>query len=187
MDDYIRTASGNFVSRHATLQGAQHVELKGRTWVDAGVTLRGDLAPIRVGRYNAIGKNTTIAPPILMPTSNTAENKKYAPVSVGAHTSIGTDCDIQAAAIGSYNSIGNHVVLGPRVILKDAVVVMEGTKIPADTVVPPFTLVKMAPSDSTTLPPQLVHIPLSPATIPLLQDEALDSYHERVRLTTANA
>lgn len=177
-DDYIRTASGNFVSRQATLQGAQHVELKGRTWVDAGVTLRGDLAAIRVGRYNSIGKNTVVAPPVLMPS---ATEPSYSPVSVGAHTTIGSDCDIQAAAIGSYNSIGNNVVLGPRVILKDAVVVVKGTKIPPDTVVPPFTLVKMSDDDDDAAP-QLVHIPLSPATIPILQDAALDTYHDRVRL-----
>ena len=30
LDDYIRTASGNFVSRHATLQGAAQVELEER-------------------------------------------------------------------------------------------------------------------------------------------------------------
>eukprot|EP00977_Amphora_coffeiformis_P019485 scaffold7295_cov167-Amphora_coffeaeformis.AAC.7 len=186
-DDYIRTASGNFVARAATLHGALQVELKGRSWIEAGVTFRGDLAPIRVGRYNSIHKGTTITPPLLIPA--TEANNNYAPVSIGAHTTIGTDCDIQAAAIGSYNSIGNNVILGPRVILKDAVVVMDGTIVPADTVIPPFTRVSSTASSSTSHhPPQLVLIPLSPATIPILQESALDTYHERIRFVAgANA
>ena len=197
-DDYIRTASGNFVSRAATLQGAQRVELKGRSWIEGGVTFRGDLAPIRVGRYVSIHKGTTITPPPLMSSVATTttgvggnnNSNNHAPVSIGAHTTIGTDCNIQAAAIGSYNSIGDHVVLGPRVILKDAVVVMDGTVVPADTVIPPFTRVSSSlPSSSTShQPPQLELIPLSPATIPILQDSALDTYYERIGLVAgANA
>ena len=185
-EDYIRTATGNFVSRAATLEGAQHVELKGRSWIQAGVTFRGDLAPIRVGRYNSIHKGTTIMPPLLTPSTET--NGNYAPVSIGAHTTIGTDCDIQAAAIGSYNSIGNGVVLGPRVILKDAVVVTDGTVVPADMVIPPFTRVSSTSSSTSHHPPQLELIPLSPATSPILQELALDTYHERIRLMAgANA
>ena len=181
-DDYIRTASGNFVSRHATLQGAHQVELKGRSWFETGVTLRGDLAPIRVGRYNAIGTATSIVPPPLLPSNDgnaAASENAHVPVSIGAHTTIGTHCDIQAAAIGSYNCIGNHVTLGPRVILKDAVVVVDGTKIPADTVIPPFT--RVSPGTPLEL------ISLSPATIPILQDAALDNYHERVRVASLGA
>lgn len=188
-EDYIRTASGNFVARGAILQGAQQVELKGRTWVEAGVTLRGDLAPIRVGRYNSIRSGTTIAPPVLnMPSGGGGGNQQqHAPVSIGAHTTIGTDCDIQAAAIGSYNVIGDRVILGPRVILKDAVVVTAGTHVPADTVIPPFTRVSSSSSSSPKQQRQLAWIALSPATIPILQESALDAYHERVRLVTGTS
>lgn len=177
VNKYIRTATGSFVSRHANLKNAEKgIELKGRSWIEDGVTLCGDLAFIRVGRYNLIGVNTTITPPVLVPSSSESSQQQHSPVSIGAHTSIGSDCDIQAAAIGSYNLIEKNVTLGPRVILKDAVVVAEGTKIPADTVVPPFTRV------SQGTPIQMM--PLSPSTIPILQDAALDTYHERVRVET---
>ena len=179
-EDYIVTASGNFVARGATLQGAQRVELKGRSVVSAGVVLRGDLAAIRVGRYTFIDTGTVITPPAVLPFASAQQQAAYAPVSVGAHTTLGAQCDIQAAAIGSYNLIGDGVVLGPRVILKDAVVVADDTHIPADTVIPPFTRVSNNHNNSH----QLALIPLSPATIPVLQESALDAYHERVRFLT---
>jgi hypothetical protein len=64
-------------------------------------------------------------------------------------------------------------------MLKDAVVVAAGTVIAADTVVPPFTRVSSPHGGGA-----LQMTPLSPAAIPLLQEAALDAYHERVRLVT---
>jgi dynactin-5 len=188
-DDYIRTASGNFVSRQATLQGASKVELKGRSWIEAEVLLRGDLANLRVGRYCSIGGGTTIAPPVLLGgggTSGPSPTPTHAPVSIGSHTTIGNDCRLEAAAIGSYNWIGAGVTLGPRVMLKDAVVVAAGTVIAADTVVPPFTRVSNLPGGVGGCG-ALQMTPLSPATTPLLQEAALDAYHERVRLVTGSS
>lgn len=134
-DDFIlTTATHNYISRTAELNNPQQIELKGRSVIHRA-SLQADTAPIRIGRSTHIQSDARIFPPLLA-------EKQYSPVSIGAHTWIGTAVQSQAAAIGSFCWIGNAVQLGERVIIKDAVIVQDGVSIPADTVVPPFTYMK---------------------------------------------
>lgn len=165
-DDYIQTtAHNNYVSRTAVLDGAHHVELKGRCVVRDGVRLRGDLAPLRMGRYGWLDSRTVVQPPPLLvqlhenqqpqhqqqtdhatTTTTTAKiisskQHYYVPVTIGSHTVIGPDCVLEAAAVGSLCWIGRGVTIGARSIVKDCCVVAAHTTIPTDTVIPPFTRV----------------------------------------------
>jgi dynactin 5 len=173
-DLYIQTASSTqcFVSRRATLHGAHRVELKGRTIVEAGVVIRGDLASVRIGRYGHLGSGTTVTPAPQWPSENNNNNNKatyttnsttdsnttmFVPVTIGSHTMIGRDCRIEAAAIGSNCWIGDGVRLGKRVIVKDCCVIGgsgSGSDQPVvvsdDTVVPPFTRISISSGTSAT-------------------------------------
>ena len=149
---YIQTTTNSYVSRAAWIEGPKFVELKGRSVVQAGARLRGDRAPIRIGRYCLLDNDCAIEPPSLPSPSLSAtssaasedkEEEKHIPVTIGAHTVIGAQATIQAAAIGSMCWIGKNVQVGPRCIVKDCCVVADGTVIPADTVVPPFHRVFM--------------------------------------------
>lgn len=135
-DFIVTTASHCYISRKAELKNSQQIELRGRSVIQQGAVLHGDLAPIRVGRFTHIQSHTSITPPSI------ASDQHYVPVSIGAHTWIGTNVQSQAAAIGGFCWIGDSVRLGERVILKDAVIVQDGATIPADAVVPPFTYMK---------------------------------------------
>jgi dynactin-5 len=149
---YIKTTTHNFVSRKATLEGPRQVEIKGRSIVQAGVKIRGDLAIVRIGRYCEIDEGTLLEPPPHNLTAN-----KHIPMAIGPHTRIGKGCEIRAAAIGSLVWIGDDVKIGKRCILKDNCIVETGVVLGDDTVVPPFTLIPKNGTylDQTELPPSM--------------------------------
>ena len=172
---YIQTTSNNYVSRKAIIDGAKQVELKGRSILVDGVHIRGDLAPVRIGRYCWVDSNTLIQPPPQMGEhgENTSTNTNlYVPVSLGSHTSIGKDCVLEAAAVGSLCWIADNVKLSARSIVKDCCVVVEHTVIPADAVIPPFTFVSVSNSG------RLVTTPLPPAVSVELQERAMEVFQD---------
>ena len=60
---YIKTTTHSYVLRGATLDSPKCVELKGRIVVHDGARLRGDRAPIRIGRYSWLDRNCLMEPP----------------------------------------------------------------------------------------------------------------------------
>ena len=149
---YIKTTTHNYVSRLATIDGAKQVEIKGRSILERGVIVKGNLAIVRVGRYCVINDNTVIEPPPMVPLTL----NKNVPISIGSHTYIGSHCSINAAAIGSMVYIGNNVRLGKRCIIKDNCIIEDGVIVGDDTVIPPFTRVtKTNPRYYNELPPSI--------------------------------
>ena len=59
---------------------------------------------------------------------------------MGDYVSIGDDCVIQAAHIGSYCEIGKGCVIGPFTIIKDGCKILDGTIIPPLSVIAPYSL-----------------------------------------------
>jgi dynactin-5 len=66
-----------------------------------------------MGRYVAVGELTTITPCV--------------PVVIRGHVTIGNECTIEAAAIGSFVRIGNACKIGKHCLIKDACIIEEGT------------------------------------------------------------
>lgn len=155
-DGFIKTASHNYVSRKATVEGPQKVELKGKSVLMDGVVVRGDLGlRIQMGRYVMVGKDTTLTP-------------CEAPMVIRGHVTIGKSCDIQTASIGSFVRIGDNCKIGKRCLIKDGCIIEEGTSLGDDTVVPPFSRVKGRPG--------LVIEELPPSAAMDLQDAAFEMY-----------
>lgn len=141
-EDYILTSTGNIISRAASIVKTQSLEVPGgRCFIDHSVTIHSDLAPIQLQRYVYISAGTT-----LKPCSTFAEPIRAVPMTIGSHSFIGSDCHIEAAAIGTGCHIGNQCTIGKRCILKDYVKVLDGAVLPNDMVVPPFSIVAGSPA-----------------------------------------
>jgi dynactin-5 len=170
-DVYIQTTSNSFVSRQATIQGSDRVDIKGRSVIEHDCTLEGDKARITIGRFCYIQSGTCIRP-AAQPGGTAGD---YVPVSIGSHTLIGHDCTIEAAAIGSECWIGNNVKLGKRVIIKDCCVVRDNAEIPNDTVLAPFSRVQ-APTRPELQWSFPNYTELSPAVSVYMQERSIELY-----------
>ncbi|KAM3574151.1 hypothetical protein VYU27_003870 [Nannochloropsis oceanica] len=173
--EYIRTTT-NYISRKALIEGPQYVEMRGRSIVEEDVTIRGDLAPIRVGHYCFFAAGSVLSPCFIIappqyepqqqqqqppqppqPPQQQQSKQRYIPMTIGSMTNIGPDAVIQAASIGSHVEIGANCIVSPRCILKDCCRLAPGTVLPPDSVVPPFALMSGAPAKMVgELPPSVV-------------------------------
>lgn len=162
---YIRTTT-NYVSRKAQIEGPQNVEMRGRvsqsfllllfpfirahtspitlqSIIAEGVTMRGDLAPIRVGHYCFFEEGCVLSPCVA--TVREGGTAAHIPLTIGSMTLVGKDAVVEAAYLGSHVEIGGNSVVGARCILKDCCRLLPDTVLPPDTVVPPFALVAGQP------------------------------------------
>jgi carbonic anhydrase/acetyltransferase-like protein (isoleucine patch superfamily) len=105
-------------------------------------------------------------------------NKAAIPVAIGSHTSIGSDCHIEAAAIGSQCLIGNKVKLGKRVIIKDCCVIEDNVVLGDDTVVPPFTHLVAAENGLQYSHPNCRQLP--PSIAVKRQEDSIQFYQDFV-------
>ena len=169
----IQTRSRNLVHRKATVCGAQHVVIDGRSIVHEGVVLRGDLAKISIGRFTTLGPHAILRPPHRLMRDEDADtiadrtrSRKggaaddagdaapaaavrlvFLPVHVGSHVDIGARAVVEAARIGNGVTIGAGAIIGKSSILSDYVTVAPGAIVPPDTVAPPFALLHGVPAE----------------------------------------
>lgn len=162
--NYIKTTTHNFISRKAAVEGPRQVALQGRSIVQEGVKLRGDLGILRIGRYVWIEADCELEPAI-----NPTDTTKRIPMMIGNHTRICSGAKLQAAAVGSMVVIGSNAKIGQRCIIKDCCVIDSDVVLGDDTVVPPFTRIFM---DGNRLEWQ----ELPPSMTVDLQEKAMDQY-----------
>jgi dynactin 5 len=136
MDQFLVTSSGNVVSRQSVLPGSGKIRLKGKTIVERGCVLRGDLSSINIGSYTCLGKNVAVRAPSKLVKSKL----HYIAVQIGSHVHVEDDCVLEAALIGSHCHIGARAVLGARCVLQPCAVVLPDAVVPPDTVVAPFSV-----------------------------------------------
>ncbi|RQX72757.1 putative dynactin p25, partial [Toxoplasma gondii CAST] len=134
--DFITTASGNRVGRDTLLFGSQNITLAGRSVVSQGVILRGELAPLRFGRYVYLEENVLVHPSVY----RSKGQPLHVPLTVGDYVVVGRNSVVRAVAVGSCVEISVNCVVGNRCILKDFCRLLPGTVLPPDTVVPSFTV-----------------------------------------------
>eukprot|EP00730_Choanoeca_flexa_P003590 TRINITY_DN11448_c1_g1_i3.p2 TRINITY_DN11448_c1_g1~~TRINITY_DN11448_c1_g1_i3.p2 ORF type:complete len:182 (+),score=24.48 TRINITY_DN11448_c1_g1_i3:125-670(+) len=143
--DYIETQSGNKVSKRSVLCGSQNIVLLGKTIVQEGCVIRGDLANIRVGRQCVFKTRAVLRPPWkILP--NRTPSLSFLPMMVGDGTIIEENALVAAASIGSYVHIGKDAIIGSCCILKDCCKVEAGAVLPPNTVVPPFAIFGGSPA-----------------------------------------
>jgi dynactin-5 len=137
-EGYIKTATHNYVSRQAKVENPAKVELKGKSVLRPGVTVRGDLAVIRMGRYCFIDEHSELSPAPL-------SKDKHVPMVLRGNVMVGQGCKIEASAIGTNVYIGAGSTIGKRCIIKDNCWIEDGTVLGSDVVIPPFSRVEGAP------------------------------------------
>ncbi|CAD6572151.1 MAG: hypothetical protein TREMPRED_000463 [Tremellales sp. Tagirdzhanova-0007] len=141
---YIETDTGNKISRKAVITGATNIILGGKTIVQTGAILRGDLrrstagqhVVISMGRYCSIGEGAIIRPPGKIYKGGFT----FYPVRIADFVTIGPGTIVEAAQIGHGVDIGKESIIGKFVIIKDLAVVLPHTVLPEGTVVPSMSI-----------------------------------------------
>lgn len=148
--EYIETDNGNRISRKSGIQGSQYIVLGGKSIIEKGAVIRGDLhrpdsnSPIiAIGRYCILDNACNLEPPSKL-SSTSGAMSRY-PMKIGSYSYIGSNTKVQSAQIGSCVYIGSNCQLGSFSIIKDCVVIADNTVVPAMTVVSPFSVVKGDP------------------------------------------
>jgi carbonic anhydrase/acetyltransferase-like protein (isoleucine patch superfamily) len=135
------------VARDATLVGDVRVEREASVW--PGVVLRGDVAPVRIGRQSHVGDNAVLH------ASRTGER------AMVGHGAILNDATVEDGALVGFNAtINTDVTIGARSI------VASGTVVPEEYAVPAESFVRGVPARVT---------PLSETSID--PDEIFETYH----------
>ena len=86
---YIKTATHVFVSRLATIEDPNQVQLQGKSVLREGVSVHGS---VRMGRYCYVGEHTILKSP-------THGDQVVVPLIIRGHSQIGKHCVIEAASI----------------------------------------------------------------------------------------
>jgi dynactin-5 len=97
----------NKVSKECVLCGSDNIGVKGRTIIESGAVLRGDLSTIELGSYCLIGARVVLRPPEQVFQGRVA----FIPLSIGDHVLIEQDTIVEAAAIGESSHIGQKCII----------------------------------------------------------------------------
>lgn len=111
----------------AIVIGDVTIEENCNIWFHA--TLRGDMAPIKIGSHTNIQDNAVIHTNIDLPTT------------IGKYVTVGHGAIVHAATIGDYALIGMGAILLDGAVVGDYAMVGAGCLVPPGKVVPPRTLV----------------------------------------------
>jgi carbonic anhydrase/acetyltransferase-like protein (isoleucine patch superfamily) len=120
-----------YVAHDAILVGDVTVEADASVW--PGAVLRGDIAPVRIGRQTHVGDNATLH------ASQLDER-----VMVG-HGSVINESEVREGALIGFNSTVTNAVIG------DHSIVASGTVVPEGYEVPPRSFVRGIPASVTPL------------------------------------
>ena len=132
---YMLTKNMNKVSKNVSLRATNNIQIEGKTILQNGVSIRGDLGQVKIGTYVVLRDEV-----ILRPTYSKAGKKlKYIEMKIGDNVYIDRNCVISAAKIGNNVHIGKNCIIGHRVVIYDNTKILDNSIIPADVVIPPFT------------------------------------------------
>jgi len=140
--EYIETSLGNKVSRRSVLCGAHNIVLNGKTIIQSGAIMRGDLSSIRIGRCCVISRDVVIRPAY----KKIARGLTFLPQQIGDHVFIGEGSVISAQLIGSYVYIGKNCVIGRRAVLRDCCMIADNSVVSPESVVPSYAIYEGNPA-----------------------------------------
>lgn len=133
--EFLETHTGNKVSRRSLVRGSHNIHLNGKCIISPKVVVRGDLAPVKIGKFTIVKEEV-----VLRPSYKRAKGQlKYISMHIGDNVFIDEGTIVCARRIGNNVYIGKNCIISHRVELKDNCRIEDNTVIPADTEVPPLT------------------------------------------------
>lgn len=122
--------------------------------------IRGDLAPVNLGRYCVVKQGAVIRPP----HKRFKGALMYFKITIGDHVTIEEDSIVSAASIGSHVHIGKNCVISRRAVLMDCCKVLDNSVVGPGAVVPPFAVVSGVPARIVDQLPDAIRIVHEEAT-----------------------
>lgn len=141
MDDWIDTATGNRISRNATIIAPQRISISGNCTISDRCTLNGEVPTksqdpsIVLGKYCFLSEGTRIEPAEL----KSGAAPVFSDVVIGNYTYFGVSSVVRLAQVGNRVSVGSNCVLGELSIINDCCVINDGAKVPPRAVIPPYS------------------------------------------------
>ncbi|MFB6101397.1 MAG: gamma carbonic anhydrase family protein [Haloplanus sp.] len=120
------------VSREATLVGDVRVAADASVW--PGVVLRGDVAPVEVGRESHVGDNAVMHA-----------------VTVGDRVMIGHGAVLNESTVGDGSLVGFNTTVNADVTVGSRCIVASGTVVPEGYDIPAESFVRGVPATATPL------------------------------------
>ena len=96
--------------------------------IEDNVILRGDLAPIVIGKDTILCENVIIHPSL----NSSVMPYEYKPLNIGSNCFIGKNSIISPLKVGNYVYIGENCILSDRTKVGDNVKIMDNTYVPCD-------------------------------------------------------
>jgi dynactin-5 len=166
--DFLETHTGNKVSRKSIVRGSKHIHLIGKCIISHGVVIRGDLAPIKIGKYTIIREDV-----VLRPTYILAKGQfKYKTLHIGDHVYIGEGSIVCASKIGSNVYIGKNCVISHRCVLRDNCRIEDNSILTPDIEVAGFCMFEGSPAKMTAELPE---------SFPFIMSELTQGYYSRFK------
>jgi carbonic anhydrase/acetyltransferase-like protein (isoleucine patch superfamily) len=101
--DQVPSAKAAWVAPNATLVGSVFLSKYATVWY--GVTIRGDMNPVRIGHFSSIGDGSTIN------TNHSLEHSLASSVNIGKNVTIEPNCNIHSSIIDDDCVIGAGSVI----------------------------------------------------------------------------
>jgi len=134
-----RIAASAFISEAAYIIG--DVEIGEDSGVFPGAVIRGDFAPIKIGRKTMVEDNTVV---------HTGE-----PMEIGDRNTIGHNVVIHGRRIGNYCLIGNHATILDEAVVGDFCIIAAGSLVSPGANIPDYSMVVGIPGVIKPLTPAL--------------------------------
>ena len=103
MYDQVPTLKDAWVAPNATLVGNVFLSKYSTVWY--GVTIRGELNPVRIGHFTSIGDGSTIH------TNHSLHHGLAASVNIGKNVTVEANCNIHSCIIDDDVVIGHNCII----------------------------------------------------------------------------
>lgn len=147
--EWVETASGNRISKDATLNGTKQISIGEKCTISPGVVITGDVATdtpdqstITLGKYCFLDEGCSVVP------AETKHQGVFSAVYIGNYTVIGKNTKVRLAQVGNRVCVGDNCILGDHSIISDCCRIADGTIIPPKAVIPPYSEVSGVPGHS---------------------------------------
>uniref|UniRef100_A0A1I7TKR6 Dynactin subunit 5 n=1 Tax=Caenorhabditis tropicalis TaxID=1561998 RepID=A0A1I7TKR6_9PELO len=135
--EWAKTHTGNKVNKKHAIAGTQNIVIAGKTIIEEGVTIRGDLATVKIGKYCVLKTKCDIRPCLKI----FSKKPTMCNVIIGDYVYIEEECVVNASQIFAFVHLGARAILGNGCVIRECSRVLPDTVVPPDAIFPPFSTI----------------------------------------------